>query len=61
VEGFFIKKKKAIPETGREGPYGCVTSSHPHFLDNRFTDGGEASLTCRPPFTPRKIPGTHFY
>jgi hypothetical protein len=31
------------------------------FLDNRFTDGGEVvSLMRRPPFTPRKIPGTHF-
>jgi hypothetical protein len=31
------------------------------FLNNRLTDGGEVvSLTHRPPFTPRKIPGTHF-
>jgi hypothetical protein len=31
----------------------------PHFLDNRLTDGGEVvNLKCRPPFTPRKIPGT---
>jgi hypothetical protein len=30
-------------------------------LDNRFTDGGEVvSFTRRLPFTPRKIPGTHF-
>jgi hypothetical protein len=30
-------------------------------LDNRLTDGGEAvSLMCQPPFTCRKIPGTHF-
>jgi hypothetical protein len=28
----------------------------PHFLDNQLIDG----LTCRPPLTPRKIPGTHF-
>jgi hypothetical protein len=47
------KKSKAIPVTGRGGP--------PHFLDNRPTDGGEAArLTRRSPFTPRKIPGTHF-
>jgi hypothetical protein len=33
----------------------------PHLLDNRLTDGGEVvSLTCRAPFTPRKIHGTHF-
>jgi hypothetical protein len=30
-------------------------------LDNRFTDDGEAViLPRRTPFTPRKIPGTHF-
>jgi hypothetical protein len=29
--------------------------------DNRLTDGGEVvTLTHWPPFTPRKIPGTHF-
>jgi hypothetical protein len=32
---------KAIPVTGREGPWGCETSRLPHFLDNRFIDGGE--------------------
>jgi hypothetical protein len=33
----------------------------PHFLDSRLTDGGEVvSPTHQPPFTPRKIPGTHF-
>jgi hypothetical protein len=31
-----------------------------HLLDNRLTDGGEVvSLTCRPPFTPRKSPVRH--
>jgi hypothetical protein len=53
-------KGKAIPVTGRGGPCGWETSRLSHFLDKRFTDGGEVvSLTCRPPFTPRKIPGTH--
>jgi hypothetical protein len=34
-------------------------SRFPHFLDNRLTDGGEVvTLTRRPPFTTRKIPGT---
>jgi hypothetical protein len=52
---------KAIPVTDRGGPYGCETSSLPHFLDNRLTDGGEVvSSTRRPPFTPMNIPGTHF-
>jgi hypothetical protein len=49
---------KTIPGTGCGGPEGCETSWLPHFLDNRVTDGGEVSLTHRPPSTPRKIPGT---
>jgi hypothetical protein len=58
----FLPEVKAIPVTGHGGPYGCETSMLPHFLDNRITDGGEVvSLTLRPPFTPRKIPGSHFY
>jgi hypothetical protein len=56
-----LLKGKAIPVTGREGLWGCETSRLPHFLDNRLTDGDKVvSLTRRPPFTPRKIPGTHF-
>jgi hypothetical protein len=56
-----VKKGKVISVTSREGPYGFGTSRFPHFLDNQLTDGGEVvSLTLRPPFTPRKIPGTHF-
>jgi hypothetical protein len=52
---------KAIPVTGRGGPYVCETSRFPHFLVNRLTDGGEVvSLTSRPPFTPKKIPATNF-
>jgi hypothetical protein len=51
---------KDIPIPGREGPEGCETSRLQHFLDKRLTDGGEViSLTRQPPFTPRKIPGTH--
>jgi hypothetical protein len=49
-------KDKDIPATGRGGPLGCDTSRY-----NRFTDDGEVvSLKRRLPFTPRKIPGTHF-
>jgi hypothetical protein len=52
---------KAIPVTGRGGPYGCETSRLPQFLENRLTDGGEVvSLLHRPPFTHRKNLGTHF-
>jgi hypothetical protein len=39
-------KDKAIPVTDRGDPYGCETLRFLHFLDNRFTDGGEVvSLT----------------
>jgi hypothetical protein len=56
-----IKEGKTVPVTGREGTEGCGTPRLTYFLDNRHTDEGEAaSLTRRPPFTPRKIPGTHF-
>jgi hypothetical protein len=51
----------AIAVTGPEGPQGCEKLRLTHFLDIRLTDGGEViSLTQRPPFTHRKIPGTHF-
>jgi hypothetical protein len=57
----YHKKSKAIPVTGRGGPYGCEMSRLPHFLDSRLTDGGEVvTLTHWLPFTCRKIPGTHF-
>jgi hypothetical protein len=29
-------KNKAIPATGRGGPYGCEASMIPYFLDNRL-------------------------
>jgi hypothetical protein len=54
------KKSISIPVTGCGGPYGCEMSRLPHFLDNRLTDGEVVSLMHWPPFTPRKIPGTHF-
>jgi hypothetical protein len=38
---FLRYKCKAIPETGREGPWGCETLKIPHFLENRFTDGSK--------------------
>jgi hypothetical protein len=44
----------AIPVTGHGGPQGYESSRLPHFLDNRFIDGGEVvSLMPRLPFTPR--------
>jgi hypothetical protein len=49
---------KAIPVTGSEG---LMQSRVSHtFLHNGLTDGGEVvSLQRRPPFIPRKFPGTH--
>jgi hypothetical protein len=36
-------------------------SGLPYFVDNWPTDGSDIiDLTCRLPFTPSKIPGTHF-
>jgi hypothetical protein len=55
------KKGKATPITDPGGPNDCETSRFPHFLENQLTDRGEfGSLTIRPPFTSRKIPGAHF-
>jgi hypothetical protein len=54
-------KSKAIPVTGRGGPYCCETLRLPHFLDSWLTDGGEVASSTRPPhFTLRNILGTHF-
>jgi hypothetical protein len=55
-------KSKAIPVTSRGGPLGCETSRIAHFLDHQLTDGKEVvSFTNWPPFTPRKIPGSHLH
>jgi hypothetical protein len=53
--------KEAVSPTGR-GAHRVVRRRGSHiFIDNRPTDGSEVvSLTCRPPFTLRKIPDTHF-
>jgi hypothetical protein len=48
VPDVLLVKGKAIPVTGRGGPYGCVTSRLSHFLDNRLTDGGDFVSLTRP-------------
>jgi hypothetical protein len=56
------KEIKIILITGRGVPFGSGMSRLPHFLSNRFTDGGEvASLKHRRALTSSKIPGTRFY
>jgi hypothetical protein len=35
------KKCKTIIVIGRGGPQSCETTTLPHFLDKRLTDGGE--------------------
>jgi hypothetical protein len=46
---------KAIPVTGRGGPYDFEALRLPHFLGNPVTDGGKVvSLTRRPSFTPQE-------
>jgi hypothetical protein len=50
-----VKKKKAIPVTGRGGLYGYEMLRIPHCLDYRLIDGGQiVSSTHRPHFTPQK-------
>jgi hypothetical protein len=56
----YMNTIKAIHVAGRGGPKVCDTYNLSHFLDNWLTDDGLVSLTLRPPFTLRKIPGTHF-
>jgi hypothetical protein len=53
-------KDEAIPVAGRVEPEDCE-SWLTTFLGSRLTDGREViSRTCRPSFTLRKIPCTHF-
>jgi hypothetical protein len=50
-----LYKGKAVPVTGRGGPYGCVTLRVPHYLDSPLTDGGKVvNLKRLPPFTPQE-------
>jgi hypothetical protein len=57
-----VKKRKALTVTDRGGPWGGEASMLPHFLHSGLTEDDEVvSLKVRPPFTLRKIPGTHFY
>jgi hypothetical protein len=55
-------RKIKLPLQQAVEAYSIVRRRGSHiFLDNRLTDGGEfVSFTGRPPFTPRKMPGTYF-
>jgi hypothetical protein len=58
---FYVIKNTVILVTGRGDLDFMIRRGSHIFLDTWLTDGGEVvSLTRRPPFTPRKIPGTHF-
>jgi hypothetical protein len=50
-----IRKGKAVPVTGREGPWRCERSRLPHLLESRLIDGGKVvSLARQPPFNPQE-------
>jgi hypothetical protein len=56
-----VVEVKTIPVNRTWKPSGLRVVEAPTFSDIRLTDGGKVvSPTCRPLFTPRKIPGTHF-
>jgi hypothetical protein len=48
-------KDKAMHVTGRGGPLGCEAARLPHFLDSQLINGGEVSITRRPPLPPLKF------
>jgi hypothetical protein len=51
----------SFPVTGCGGSWVERCWGFPHSLDSQLTHGGQVvSLMCWLPFTPRKIPGTHF-
>jgi hypothetical protein len=61
IYNHYKKEGKAIPVTGWEAHRVARRQGSHISLHNWLTDGSEVvSLTHRPPFTPRKIPGTHF-
>jgi hypothetical protein len=57
----YNKSKNVIPITDLRGHEDFGTSRLPHFLDNRFTDGGEVVCLVRQPhFTPQEDSWTLF-
>jgi hypothetical protein len=59
--GFHVLIKVKLSLSPAVEAHRVEMSRLPHFLDNQLTDGGKVvSLMRRPPFTTRKIPGTHF-
>jgi hypothetical protein len=62
VPSYFPINKQIYPCNRLWRPIGWWDVENPtSSIDNRLTDGGKvASFIRRPPFTPRKVPGTHF-
>jgi hypothetical protein len=53
--GFWHYMVKAIPVTGREGPYGCETLRLPHFLDSSQMAVRLSTLRTSRPLTPGRF------
>jgi hypothetical protein len=61
VEGKVLPVKVKLSPYRPWRPLGLREVEVPTFSDIRLIDGGKVvSPTSRPPFTPRKIPSTHF-
>jgi hypothetical protein len=54
-----FSKGKAVPLQAWSGPEGSRKLRFPDFTTTA-QDGGEVSLTHRPPLPPGNTPGTHF-
>ena len=51
---------KAVPLQAWSGPEGSRKLGFPDFMTTA-QNGGNVSLTLRPPLPPGNTPGTHFY
>ena len=54
-------KSKSVPLHAWCGPEGSRRFRLPYFHDIRHIEGGEVTLTHRPPLPQGNVPGTHFH